>query len=350
MFHAEDGKLAGGMHFVTGEESHPVAMGRGPEFDAAIWAFENRKSSDSEECPLKGREYLYIPVISDENVYGVLGVRAPSARPEIFENGMLQSLLGECGLALENHRNTKLREEAAVLAENEKLRANLLRSISHDLRTPLTSISGNADTLRKQWRKLDGETRESLLQDIEDDADWLRELVENLLSITRMGDGKVKLDVSDYVLGDILSDAVRHVDRRSERHRISVAYDDEPLLVRCDAKLIVQVIVNLVNNAIKYTPEGSEIRIIGGRMGDRARVTVTDNGTGIPDDLKDQVFEMFYTGDRRNGDSSRSLGLGLPLCKTIMDAHGEKLTLTDNIPHGCVFTFTLPLSEVDLNE
>ncbi len=133
-------------------------------------------------------------------------------------------------------------------------------------------------------------------------------------------------------------------------YNISVDYRDELLLGRMDAKLIIQVIINLVDNAVKYTPAGSDIRITAQQSDGFISVSVAENGDGIPDALKERVFEMFYTGDNKIADSRRSLGLGLYLCRSIINAHGGKITLTDNEPHGCVFTFSVPSGEVNINE
>ena len=122
------------------------------------------------------------------------------------------------------------------------------------------------------------------------------------------------------------------------------------MLVRVDAGLIMQVLINLVNNAIKYTPAGSTIQITSIQRGNVAEICVSDNGTGIPNELKERVFEMFFTGSNPTSDSRRSLGLGLSLCQVIVHAHHGKMTLKDNLPHGCIFSFTVALSEVNLNE
>ena len=122
------------------------------------------------------------------------------------------------------------------------------------------------------------------------------------------------------------------------------------MLARMDARLIIQVIVNLVNNAVKYTPAGSHITVSASRKEENVIIAVADDGPGIPEEMKDKVFEMFFTGYNSIGDSRRSLGLGLPLCRSIAEAHNSELKLSDNTPHGCVFSFALPISEVDLNE
>ena len=143
---------------------------------------------------------------------------------------------------------------------------------------------------------------------------------------------------------------MKHINRKAAEHHISVEHKDELLLARMDARLIIQVIINLVDNAIKYTPAGSDIRITAENKGKFVSVSVADNGNGIPDAAKSRVFEMFYTGDSRIADSRRSLGLGLSLCKSIINAHGGEITLTDNEPSGSIFTFTVPSSEVNINE
>ena len=160
----------------------------------------------------------------------------------------------------------------------------------------------------------------------------------------------MQLSASTELVDEIVAEALRHVDRRSWEHRITVETPEDLLLIKGDSKLIIQVIVNLVDNAIKYTPPGSEIRIRAQAAGDRVTISVADNGPGIPDDQKPKIFDMFYTGSNRLGDSRRSLGLGLGLCRSIIAAHGGTLTVADNTPQGAVFSFTLPRGEVTMYE
>ena len=315
------------------------------------WVWQNRKRAGATTQNFPKAKRLYLAIRTGQQVFGVVGIpMEKQTQPDAFTSSVLFSILGECALALESLRNAEEKEKAAVLAKNEQLRANLLRSISHDLRTPLTSISGNADTLLHSYNVLDEQTRKQIFTDIYDDAQWLTGLVENLLSITKIADGSVKLRLSDQVVDDIVSEALRHIDRRSAEHHITVDCGDEPLLVRVDAGLIMQVLINLVNNAVKYTPAGSNIRITAIPQDNMAEICVSDNGPGIPDELKERVFEMFFTGGNPIGDSRRSLGLGLTLCQAIIHAHNGEMTLKDNSPHGCIFSFTVPLSEVNLNE
>ena len=335
---------------VDGRSPYSISDADG-EQNVIQWVWQNRKRAGATTHNFPKAKWLYLAIRTGQQVFGVVGILMDKqTQPDAFTSSVLFSILGECALALESLHNAAEKEKAAVLAKNEQLRANLLRSISHDLRTPLTSISGNADTLLHSYNVLDEQTRKQIFTDIYDDAQWLTGLVENLLSITKIADGSVKLRLSDQVVDDIVSEALRHIDRRSAEHHITVDCGDEPLLVRVDAGLIVQVLINLVNNAVKYTPTGSNIRITAIPRENMAEICVSDNGPGISDELKERVFEMFFTGSNPIGDSRRSLGLGLTLCQTIIHAHNGEMTLKDNSPHGCIFSFTVPLSEVNLNE
>ena len=240
--------------------------------------------------------------------------------------------------------------QAAMQIEKEQLRADLLRSISHDLRTPLTSISGIASNLLSNVNEFSQETRMQIYGDIYDDSMWLIKLVENLLSVTRIEDGRMDLRMSAELMDEVIAEAMRHTDRNRDGRKIEVSSDEEFILGKMDARLIVQVVINLVDNAVKYTPEGAQIRIHTGKKDGMVVVSVSDTGPGIPDEQKSKVFDMFYTGTNRAADGRRSLGLGLGLCRSIIRAHGGEIWVSDNKPQGAVFTFTLPAEEVTLHE
>lgn len=345
-----DTLLDGIVYPVDGSSPHSISEDE-QELDVIHWVWQNRRRAGATTETFPKAKRLYFAICTWQQVYGVIGIlMEKQTQPDAFTSSILFSILGECALTLESLRNADEKEKAAVLAKNEQLRANLLRSISHDLRTPLTSIFGNADTLLHCYDVLDDQTRKQIFSDIYDDAQWLIGLVENLLSITKIANGNVKLHLSDQVVDDIISEALRHIDRRSAEHHITMNCGEIPLLVRVDAGLIMQVLINLVNNAIKYTPAGSTIQITAIQRGNVAEICVSDNGTGIPNELKERVFEMFFTGSNPTSDSRRSLGLGLSLCQVIVHAHHGKMTLKDNLPHGCIFSFTVALSEVNLNE
>ena len=240
--------------------------------------------------------------------------------------------------------------DVCIVAIGDNLRANLLRAISHDLRTPLTSISGNASNLLSNGDSFDNDTKKQLYMDIYDDSMWLINLVENLLAVTRIEEGRLNLRITEDLMDDVITEALHHINRKSEEHHISVESKEEFLLAKMDAKLIVQVIINIVDNAIKYTPKNSHIVIRTEKRGKQAIVSISDDGNGIADEIKPRIFDMFYSGANQIADSRRSLGLGLSLCKSIINAHGGELTVSDNLPHGTVFTFTLPAGEVKVYE
>ena len=292
---------------------------------------------------------LHYPIKVQDRIYGTVIIEG-SEPLEAFENSVLLSILGECALALENSRNTAEKEEAKLQAESEKLRANLLRSISHDLRTPLTAISGNASILLSDSENLDADARKQMYGDIYDDSAWLHNLVENLLAVTKIEEGRMELKTQPQLAEEIVSEAMQHISRKRSEHTITVTHEDELLLAQCDARLIVQTIINLVDNAIKYTPMGSHIWVSTRWEESMAVFTVADDGPGIPDQEKKQIFQMFYTGSTAVADSRRSLGLGLSLCKSIVTAHGGTITVSDNQPVGTVFTFTIPAGEVEVHE
>ena len=183
-----------------------------------------------------------------------------------------------------------------------------------------------------------------------DDSRWLIDLVENLLSITRIEGSEKLTDIQPELIDDVFREAVSHADRMLKNHRFEISLDDELLLAYMDARLIVQVIINLINNAVKYTPEGSHITLSAYSEGDKVAISVSDDGSGIADEAKEKIFDMFYTANKGSGDARRGLGLGLALCKSIVQAHGGSITVEDNVPHGAVFKFTLPKAEVQQDE
>ncbi len=319
------------------------------EQQIARWTYENRQRAGASTHHFPQAKCLYLAIRSGNNVYGVIGIPLQKETLDSFEYSILLSVINECALAMENAQNAMEKEKNAVIAKNEQLRADLLRAISHDLRTPLCSISGNADMLLSNSERLDEATKHQIYTDIYDDAEWLIGVVENLLSITRLNDGRLKFKFSDQLLDEVIAESLRHISRKHDDYRI-VSDCEELVLARMDVRLIIQVLVNLIDNAIKYTPPGTVICIQGTKTDGKAQISVKDNGPGIPEEMKPHIFQMFYTGKTTVADSHRSLGLGLALCHSIIEAHDGTLILTDHDPHGCNFTFTLPLSEVTLNE
>lgn len=320
------------------------------EQKAALWTFKNNKHSGASTDTFSDARCMYLAIRVNENVYGVLGIVLGESALEAFESSILLSVLGECALALENEKHIREKEAAAVMAQNEQLRANLLRAISHDLRTPLTSISGNAGNLLSMGGDMDEEMKRQLYTDIYEDSLWLINTVENLLSITRLVGGQLNLNMTEDLIEDVVAEALQHVNKKSREHQITVEYEDEFMLAKMDSRLIVQVIINIVNNAVEYTPQGSHIQISVKKQGNQAVISVADDGDGLSDEAKKKVFDMFYSGENKVADSRRSCGIGLSLCQSIVRAHGGEIFVSDHIPHGAVFTFTLPSEEVRWHE
>ncbi|MDO4271093.1 MAG: sensor histidine kinase KdpD, partial [Eubacteriales bacterium] len=317
----------------------------------AHWVCRNNKHAGATTDTLPSARCLYLAVRGSDQVEAVVGVVMDGEAPlDTFEKNVMISLLDECGLALEKERVIQAKRHVEEEAKQETLRANLLRAISHDLRTPLTSISGNAGILMDNGSVLDEEKKQELYTSIYDDAMWLINLVENLLSITRMENGSMKLNIQPEMLEEMFQEALSHLDRNAAQHQISVKLEDDLLMAQMDARLIVQVVINIVNNAIKYTPVGSHITLSARPFGGKVLVKIADDGPGIPDEDKERLFDMFYTAENRRGDGRRGLGLGLSLCRSIINAHSGVITVTDNDPHGACFCFTLNVSEVKEHE
>ena len=317
------------------------------ERHVARWVRENAKHAGRTTRMFPEARCLYMAVRSEGRVWAVIGIRADNSPPiDEYRKNLMISILDECALAVEKDHMTREKQRMEENARQESLRANLLRSISHDLRTPLTSISGNAAILMENQGQLSEASLKRLYTSIYDDAIWLNGLVENLLTITRTENGTMQLNMQTELISDAIEETLRHLDRNAAKRHIGTSLSDEMLLVRMDAGLIVQVLINLINNAVKYTPEGAEITIGTAREGDHALVWVEDNGQGVPPGDEGKVFDMFYTGVKRSPDSRRGIGLGLALCRSIVQAHGGEISMKNIKPHGARFWFTLPLAEV----
>ena len=348
IFPAENDVLGDPVFYPAAGDTVPYRTNE--EKQAVEWSFSHRKRAGATTEVFPKSDYLYYCMRVQDHAYGVVGVAVHDSPPDASEQSVLASVVGECSLALENARNAREKEESMILAENERLRANLLRAVSHDLRTPLTSIMGNADSLISCGDTLDAKTRGQLYNDIYQDAQWLNGMVENLLSASRMTGGKLNLNMTTELMDDMISEAVNHLSRQLKRCILQRNRPDELLFVKADARLIIQVVINLLDNAVKYAPEGSTIRIdTEGRDGSVV-VRIADEGPGIPDDQKEQIFNLFYSSGNPTGDSRRGLGIGLALCQSVIRAHGGTISVSDNVPHGAVFTFSLPRDEVNLNE
>ncbi|KLE17203.1 sensor histidine kinase KdpD [Clostridium sp. C8] len=310
------------------------------------WVIRNRKRAGVSTDTLPGAKAMYIPLIGQDDVMVVIGIlMMENENIDSGEKSLLEAMLNQISFAIEKYILNESKKNALMQAENERFRANLLRAVSHDLRTPLTSISGSASSILNN--EFDKETKKKLILDIYDDSVWLINLVENLLSVSRLDNGNVQLNTEPQLIEEIINEALEHVNRKISNYKVKVNLKDDLLMVDVDVRLIVQVMINIVDNAIKYTEPGSEIQINVFTKGKKVVVEVADNGIGISKQNKECIFDMFFTVNGNKGDSRRGLGLGLALCKSIINAHGGEIYVRNNKPHGTVIGFTL--SQVEVN-
>ncbi len=326
-----------------GEENTDARMVKGAqEF------FERLGSEDLRMMAGQHPSGLYLAVRSNQRIIAIVFVHYWKERPlDAIEKNLSVSLLGECALALEKHEATMTRNRAELEVRQEQLRANLLRTISHDLRTPLTSISGNASLLLETGGQLTATQTRELVTDIRDDAEWLNGIVENLLAVSRVENGSLGLKREPELLEEVIGEACRRFSRRALSSRLSVQVEDDLLMAWMDSRLIVQVLNNLLDNVEKYVPGQSPVIITARRHDDMAEICIADQGPGIPDESKSRVFDMFFRLEKSHADDRRGMGLGLYLCRMIMQAHGGHIRVEDNLPHGAVFCLTLPLKEME---
>lgn len=313
------------------------------EIGVAKWVQKNNKHAGVTTNTLPDSKWLFLSVRGTQGVMGIVGIPIVGyAIPDAFEKNLMIAILSECGLSQERIRLEEERKKDALRTQKERLQSNLLRAVSHDLRTPLTNINGSAGILMREEELLDTETRKKLYTAIYDDTNWLINITENLLTATQIEADRPTLRAEPELLEDLFQSAVQNLDRRSADHHISVDLEDDTLMVSVNARLIQRVIINMMNNAIQYTPKGSNITLSGKRRGDRVQVCVTDDGPGIPDDAKKHLFDLFYTAEQGKADCQRGLGLGLNLCQSIVTLYGGTITVSDNNPKGTRFQFTLP--------
>lgn len=351
LYKSEKGVLAEPLVFKHENDKDVLEYISEEEKAVAQWTLKNKKHAGATTNTLPGAKCLYLSIRNHEKAFGVIGI--PLEKDEFleaFEKNLLIAVLGESALALEKEEINQSKNKIYIKAEQEKLRSNLLRSISHDLRTPLTSISGNAGILINNSEILSEEKKKSLYVDIYDDSMWLINLVENLLSITRIENGTMKINTEPELVEEVIEEAIGHINRKVSEHKINTVIEDDLLMAKMDSGLIIQVIINIINNAIKYTPKDSIITIKSKRKNNMAVIEISDNGKGINEESKDKLFDMFFTDNNKFGDGRRGLGLGLALCKSIIDAHEGCIYVRDNKPNGAIFGFTLHIEEVKINE
>lgn len=315
----------------------------------AHWVFMNKKSAGAGSDTLMGAGAFYMPIVSQHQVLGVIGLSCANGKLSQDSRLFLRVIAAQIEIALERHYLSIEQRRVTVESEKEKMRSNLLRAISHDLRTPLTGILGASSTILENGNLLDDETRKMLLLNIQDESQWLIRMVENLLSVTRISKDPLKVIKTPEAAEEIIAEAVSRIHKWFAERKISVKVPDELLLVPMEGTLIEQVIINLIENAIKHSPADSVIHVKVTKKAKQAVFEVEDEGSGISELEFPYLFEAYGPDDKRSADTARGMGIGLSICKTIVKAHHGKIEAQNKKAGGAVFRFTLPLEEGEDN-
>lgn len=283
------------------------------------------------------------PINGQSGALGAIGL-AFEKEYQITESQkvFLDTIGGQIALVLERERLYQKQQQVKMEMERERFRGDLLRAVSHDLRTPLTGILGSVSTVIENYEALPEDVKKEFLQGIYEDAEWLSSLVENILSMTRFDEGKVILKREMEAVEEIVAGAVSRIKKRSKQHQMTISIPGELIMICADGTLIEQVIVNLLDNAIKHTPKDTKINLTVNRSPDSVVFEVKDNGPGISENDLPFIFNRFFT---RHTLSRRGIGLGLAICKSIIQAHGGKIIATNSPSGGSIFRFSLPVQE-----
>jgi two-component system sensor histidine kinase KdpD len=312
---------------------------------AARWTWEHNRAAGRGADTLPGAKRLFLPLRTGSGPVGVIGIDRDRPGPMLTPDGrrLLDALADQAAVAIERVSLAKGLDEARVLAETERLRAALLTSISHDLRTPLATILGAVSSLRSFPEKYDAAERAELLATLHDEAERLNRFVANLLDMTRLESGAVELKPELIDFGEIIGGALQRAGNVLARHRVEVDVAPELPMLRLDAVLFEQVLFNLLDNAAKYSPPDSRIDIHASRDGELVKIEVADEGPGIPPADVERIFDKFYrvqAQDRRRAGT----GLGLAICRGFVEAMGGWIVARNRRDRsGAVLTIRMPV-------
>ena len=329
------------LHILAG---HPFSDDDVREGMVANWVFRHGHLAGAGTDTLTAVKGIYLPLMASQHVIGVL--RLETTQPErIIEADslrLLEALATQLTLAIERENLSRQAQVARFQIEAEQMRNALLSSVSHDLRTPLTVIAGSASSLLEGEKNLDAGTKHELTQGIYEEAKRLDRLVHNLLEMSRLQSGEVKINMEWYVLEEVIGCALAQLDSQLQDHPVSISLPTDLPLVQIDALLLERVVINLLENAMKYTPPGTPVEISSRLNDNKLLVTVADYGPGLPVGQEERIFEKFY---QVTPGSARGAGLGLTICRSIIEAHGGHIWAANRPEGGARFSFTIPLVE-----
>lgn len=310
----------------------------------ARWVFRHGHTAGAGTGTLPAVRALYVPLIAPQKPVGVLRLELPEpGHPAASEDlPLLESLARQLGLALEREKLLKETRRAQVDIEAERMRNILLSSVSHDLKTPLTVIAGSASTLLEGQDNLEAAVKTELIQTIYEEAKRLDRLVRNLLEMSRLQSGQVTLHREWHVLEEVLGSALHQLEPQLQDRPVKIDLAPDLPLLNLDALLLERVFINLLDNALKYTPEGTPLEISARLAEGEVLVEVADRGPGLPPEALGRIFEKFFQGSPGAG---RGVGLGLSICRSIVEIHGGRIWGANRPGGGAVLSFTLPLEE-----
>jgi two-component system sensor histidine kinase KdpD len=314
------------------------------ESGVAQWVFDHNERAGLGTDTLPGASALYLPLVGSTGAIGVVAVRPKDTAllldPEQLH--LLESLVNQVALAIERTRLSEEAQQAHVRAETERMRNAILSSVSHDLRTPLATITGAASSLLDERSQLTPRDRLELCRSIYREADRLDRLLKNLLDMMRIEAGAVQLNREWHPLDEIVGAALSRLEERLRSYTVKTAFPPDLPMVQIDGVLLEQVVLNLLENAAKYAPPGSLIEL-SASAGDREVVVeIADRGQGIPVGEEVRIFDKFY---RAKPAREGGVGLGLTICRGIIEAHGGRIWAENRSGGGAVFRFAIPLSE-----
>nr|WP_275297056.1 sensor histidine kinase KdpD [Clostridium sp. YIM B02569] len=308
----------------------------------AYWTLLNDKESGTGTNTFYGAKGYYMPLKSHNKVLGVLGVSCITGNLKPEQKFIFETVASQIYIALDREILAETQKNSKLEIESERLRSNLLRSISHDLRSPLAGIKGAISTIIETGELLSKDTKDELFQGIYDDTEWLIRLVENLLSMTRFEGGNMKIKKNLELVEEVVYEAVQRTSKRLKDHEIKVTVPEDVIMLSMDGNLIEQVLINLFDNAIKFTPKEALIEVkVYEEVGD-VIFEVIDDGIGISEEILPHIFDRFFTNGDKISDSRRGVGLGLAICKSIVEGHGGKISAQNKDEGGAIFRFNIP--------
>lgn len=308
---------------------------------AAQWTYENRLPSGLSTSMFTGARGYHVPVQTEEKILGVLSVKPLNNVLEEEHRNLISALAGLSALAMVRLELAEEAQAVKTLEASERLQAALFNSISHDLKTPLTSIMGSVSSLIDDEVIYDAEQKATLLRGIRQSAERMNRFVSNLLDMARLESGYMKLNTEWSDLQDIIGVTLRENNDILREHIIKVEIPDQVPLIKLDYALIEQVLTNLLHNAVKYSPPQSEIRISVTVQPDSMSVAISDQGEGIRPGDQEAIFDKFYRLQSPHNVSGT--GLGLSICRGIIEAHGGRIWALNRPEGGSQFYFTLPI-------